>query len=239
MGRMISLEVAPSVFTPTLTTNFLTDQVHVGELADLDVLDMGCGAGPIAIACALAGAKSVTAIDVMPEACALARRNAALNGVASRVHVLQGDLFAPIQGKRFDLIIDDVSGVAEEIARLSSWFPKEVPSGGNDGSFHTINMLTVVLDYLTEEGTLLFPVLSLSRASAIVDAARRVFGARVARVASKRIPFNQELRGHERALLRLRDQGIVSFERIRSRYFWTLDIYRARSGGSERKHRIE
>jgi ribosomal protein L11 methyltransferase len=55
------------------------------------VLDVGCGSGILAIACLLLGAERARAIDVDPEAVAVARENARINGVAER---LQADAAA-------------------------------------------------------------------------------------------------------------------------------------------------
>lgn len=66
------------------------------------VLDLGCGSGALACLAARDGAR-VTGIDVNPRALAFARFNAELNGV--EVELLQGDLFAPVAGRRFDLVV--------------------------------------------------------------------------------------------------------------------------------------
>lgn len=50
------------------------------------VLDVGCGSGILSIAAVLLGASTADAIDVEHDAVITARRNAALNGVAPRVH---------------------------------------------------------------------------------------------------------------------------------------------------------
>jgi len=227
MGHRLQLRQDPEVFKPTLTTSFLTDQIDRRHLQGSTVLDLGCGAGPIAIGIALSGAQHVYAVDLMQQACELARSNAALNGVSDRVTVARGDLFAPVEGTKFDLIVDDVSGVAEEVARFSSWFPWSVPTGGADGTSHTVRMLRASPDYLRPGGYLLFPVLSLSRFSNVVETASGIYGSRLQKVASKLVPFNAELKNHLDALKRLQAAGIVDFVQIRSRFFWTLDIYRA------------
>jgi HemK-like putative methylase len=227
MDYDIELEQDDSVFAPTLTTQVLTAQIDRAQVQGRDVLDMGCGSGPIAIALARAGARRVVAVDLMAEACDLARRNVARNGVADRVTVLQGDLFEPVRGMKFDLIVDDVSGVAEEVARISSWFPEGVPAGGVDGTVHTVRMLRHARDHLAPGGQLLFPVLSLSRAQEVIRVAREVFGERVRRVASRRVPFNQALRRHGSLMDRLKRTGLLDFTQVRSRRFWTLEIYRA------------
>ena len=227
MGHRVGLRQDPEVFRPTLTTSFLTDQIDRKHLAGGTALDLGCGAGPIAIGLALGGARHVYAVDLMARACELAASNAALNGVSDRVTVAQGDLFAPVEGMTFDLIVDDVSGVTDEVARFSSWFPWSVPTGGPDGTIHTLRMLRDSPRFLKPGGYLLFPVLSLSRYREVVDSASSIYGAGLHKVASKLIPFNSELKNHIGALKRLHDAGLVEFVQIRSRFFWTLDIYRA------------
>jgi len=227
LGRDVRLHVDSHVFTPTLTTSVLTNQVDLTRLKGSTVLDLGCGTGPIAIGLALAGAAHVFAVDLMEEACQLARRNAELNGVGAQITVLQGDLFEPVADRKFDVIVDDVSGVAEDVARLSSWFPSEVPSGGFDGTRQTVRMVKASPRYLKANGYLLFPVLSLSKADAILSAARDAYGAGLQRVATKRVPFNPQLKSNIDVLARLKQTGVIDFDQVRCRHFWTLDIFRA------------
>jgi HemK-related putative methylase len=101
------LLVLPDVFNPTLfhTSEALVEQldcVNVGP--GMTVLDMGTGSGIAAIAAARRGAR-VVAVDISPEAVRCARINALLNRVEDRVEVRCGDLFAPVQGERFDLVL--------------------------------------------------------------------------------------------------------------------------------------
>jgi release factor glutamine methyltransferase len=78
------------------------------------IVDVGTGTGAIALALAARLPEaSVTAIDLSPDALALAAENAALNGLADRVELLQGDLLAPVAGRRFDLIASNPPYVAE------------------------------------------------------------------------------------------------------------------------------
>jgi release factor glutamine methyltransferase len=77
------------------------------------VLDLGTGTGAVAMAAArLAGAR-VTAVDVSLRAVLAARINTLARGL--RVRVRRGDLFAPVAGEVFDLIVSNppyVPGVA-------------------------------------------------------------------------------------------------------------------------------
>ena len=68
------------------------------------VLDIGCGAGSLALAAARAGAREVIGVDLDPRAIAYARFNAKLNRLEhARFEV--GDLAAPVAGESFDLVI--------------------------------------------------------------------------------------------------------------------------------------
>lgn len=229
-GRQIPLHSSPRLFRPTLTTTILTAQLTNESLENRTVLDLGCGIGPIAIGLALSGAAQVYGTDVMLEACELALVNAKLNRVADRMSILSGNLFEPVRGLRFDVIIDDVSAVAEDVARLSTWFPSGVPSGGEDGTVHTVHMLRASPQYLKPDGFLLFPVLSLSRHRRILEVAKDVYGDCLIRVASKRMPFSLELKNNMFHLEELRELGLIEFWHARSRPYWMLEIYKAHAG---------
>ncbi len=72
--------------------------------ADAKALDMGTGSGVGAVFLARRGWQ-VTAVDLNPEAVRCARINALLNRLEGRIDVRHGDLFEPVQGERFDLVL--------------------------------------------------------------------------------------------------------------------------------------
>ncbi len=76
------------------------------------VLDLFSYAGSFGVGAAAAGAESVLCVDASARALDFAARSAALNGVADKVAVRQGDVFAVLdalkaEGARFDLICLD------------------------------------------------------------------------------------------------------------------------------------
>jgi release factor glutamine methyltransferase len=99
--------VLPEVFNPAL---FQTSEALIAQLAaismkpGLSVLDVGTGSGIGAIAAARRGAR-VVAVDISSEAVRCARINVLLNRVEDRVEVRCGDLFEPVCGERFDLVL--------------------------------------------------------------------------------------------------------------------------------------
>ena len=67
------------------------------------ILDLGCGAGTVGIVFA-GQARSVLGVDVNPRALVFGSVNAALNEIRN-IEFRQGDLFAPVSGQMFDLIV--------------------------------------------------------------------------------------------------------------------------------------
>jgi release factor glutamine methyltransferase len=99
--------VLPGVSNPRLmrTGTFFASQLHAPLIApELQVLDMGTGSGVCAVVAACQ-ARRVVAIDINPVAVRCAQINALLNGLEHKIDVLQGDLFAPVAGARFDVVL--------------------------------------------------------------------------------------------------------------------------------------
>jgi HemK-related putative methylase len=103
----VPILVIPSVFNPKVprTGEFLARQVGAARVApEADVLDLGTGSGVGAVFAALC-ARHVVAIDINPAAVRCAAINARLNQLEDKIEVREGDLFAPVSGQRFDLVL--------------------------------------------------------------------------------------------------------------------------------------
>ncbi|NJD07481.1 MAG: 50S ribosomal protein L3 N(5)-glutamine methyltransferase [Methylococcaceae bacterium] len=73
-----------------------------------DILDLCTGSGCIAITCALAFPQArVDAVDLSPAALEVARINVAKHEVEGQVYPLEGDLYAPVRDRRYDLIVSN------------------------------------------------------------------------------------------------------------------------------------
>lgn len=87
------------------TTQLCLEALEKMAKPALDVLDLGCGSGILAIAAAKLGAGSVLALDIDPIAVQATRDNAAQNGVEQQVVAEQGSLESVISSsRRFDLL---------------------------------------------------------------------------------------------------------------------------------------
>ncbi len=103
----VPILVTPSVFNPKVprTGALLAAQLDARVVAaDAEVLDMGTGSGVCAVFAARY-ARRVVAVDINPSAVRCAGINARLNHAEHRIEVRHGDLFAPVSGERFDLIL--------------------------------------------------------------------------------------------------------------------------------------
>jgi release factor glutamine methyltransferase len=227
-AEAITVATTPDVFHPTSTTVLLLRAAR-GALGQpcQTVLDLGCGSGVVAVVLArlLPTGTSVCASDLSPAAVRLTSANAGRNGV--RVDCRCGSSFAPWEEQRFDLIVDDVAGVAEPLDRLSGWYPPGVPSdAGRDGARWILEILDRAPDHLSPGGRLVFPVLTLSREERILERARARF-ASVTKVEEQWYPFNETLVAQFPLIEELAREGNIRVEKRGSRWCWATIIYLA------------
>lgn len=127
------------------------------------VLDVGTGSGCLAILAAMAFPNAaVEAVDISRAALDLAALNVADHGLGNRITLIEGDLFAPLKGRRYDLIIANPPYVsAEAMAALPPEYRHE-PSGalasGDDGLDIVRRILRDARGHLTNGGGLLCEV---------------------------------------------------------------------------------
>ena len=123
------------------------------------ILDLCTGSGCLAILAALAFPRAtVDAVDLSPGALALARRNVAAHRLADRISVHRGDLFKPLAGRRYDLIISNPPYVdAGGMAKLPPEFrhePRLALAAGQDGLDLVHRILAEAPQHLTKNGGL-------------------------------------------------------------------------------------
>jgi ribosomal protein L3 glutamine methyltransferase len=127
------------------------------------VLDLCTGSGCLAILSALAFPEAdVDAIDISPDALAVAKRNVSDYGLESRLHLIESNLFAGINGKRYDVIISNPPYVnAESMAVLPEEYrhePELALASGEDGLDLVRIMLMEVGEHLNPGGLLIVEI---------------------------------------------------------------------------------
>jgi len=124
------------------------------------ILDLCTGSGCLAILAAMRFPNAeVDAVELSAAALEVAERNVSEFGLGGRVTLIEGDLYAPVAGRRYDLIIANPPYVAEEVVAA---FPPEYAAeprmahaGGMDGFDLVRRIIDGAAAHLTNEGGLL------------------------------------------------------------------------------------
>ncbi|WP_446830752.1 50S ribosomal protein L3 N(5)-glutamine methyltransferase [Candidatus Foliamicus sp.] len=122
------------------------------------ILELCTGSGCIAAACAAAFPGSeVVATDISTAALHLAARNIKRLGLARRVQLLEGDLFAGAEG-RFDLVVANPpyvpTGICNALPKEYRHEPRMALESGADGLAAAERILRAVPAYLAAQGLL-------------------------------------------------------------------------------------
>jgi ribosomal protein L3 glutamine methyltransferase len=166
--RGLPFYVDERVIVPRSFIGELLEQHFSGEEGSLiddpasveSVLDLCTGSGCLAI---LAGRNfanaRIDAVDISQDALDVAARNVADYGLERRISLHQGDLFKPLGGNKFDLIISnppyvDAKGMAG-LPRECRAEPRMAFDGGPDGLDIVRRILDEAGGHLTPQGGLL------------------------------------------------------------------------------------
>jgi ribosomal protein L3 glutamine methyltransferase len=136
-------------------TSLIGDPAEVGR-----VLDLCTGSGCLAVLAARHFPDAaIDAVDISKDALAVAARNVGDHGLDDRIALHRGDLFAPLAGRRYDLIISnppyvDAEGMAS-LPRECHAEPKLAFDGGADGLDIVRRILNEAKSHLSPQGGLL------------------------------------------------------------------------------------
>ncbi|HEX9891717.1 MAG TPA: 50S ribosomal protein L11 methyltransferase [Actinomycetota bacterium] len=216
-----TLHVTPEVFAPTRTSMAVAEALEI-ESGDT-VIDVGCGTGVLSFVAARLGAGRVYGTDISEPSVAVATRNARLLGLTDRTEFRAGTLFEPLDGVEADVVIGDVSGIPDEVAEVSGWFPGGF-AGGRTGAEVPVAMLEAVGSFLKPGGRLYLPTATLQDENRVLEAARRVFG-RIESIIEKEFPL-PTLVARSRALAKLMADGFLNLRQKGSRMLWRLAVWR-------------
>ena len=177
----------PGTYAPQHDTDLLISALRASGLArGCRVLDICTGTGAVAIAAADMGAASVTAVDLSHRAVMSARVNSLLQRAG--MDIRRGDLFAPIAGERFELVVCNPPYVPAARQRLPRHTRGRSWDAGRDGRALVDRVCEGVADVLLPGGTVLLThsvVIDVGRTVELLS--RQGFETRI--VASRRVPF--------------------------------------------------
>ncbi|MGI5391315.1 HemK2/MTQ2 family protein methyltransferase [Streptomyces sp. CA-251251] len=197
--------VLPGVYAPQEDTALLAGVLSDESLPPAaSVLDVGTGSGALALAAARRGAR-VTAVDMSWRAVCAARVNAARAGL--RIRVRHGNLFTPVRGETFDLVLANPpyvpapgGGGRRPRGAARAW------DAGHDGRLVLDRICREAPALLRPGGVLLLVQSALSDPERTVTQLREA-GLKAAVTRRQRIAFGPVVRGRERWL---RQRGLLS-----------------------------
>ena len=108
--RRLTLKTDKRALIPRPETEVVVERAleHIREIDEPQVLDVGTGSGAIALAIADESPRArVIAMDVSPEALALAHENLELTGINGRVRLVEHDLTTGLGEHDFDLVVSN------------------------------------------------------------------------------------------------------------------------------------
>jgi methylase of polypeptide subunit release factors len=212
----------PGVFSPTHTSRTLAEALEI--VPDDTVIDVGCGSGVLSFVAAKLGARRVVGCDISNEAVEAARASALKLGLADKVEFRTGSLLDPVRDMQADVLIGDVSGIPDEIAEVTGWFP-DGRAGGPTGAELPRMMLESIGDTLAPGGRLYLPTGTIQDEKSILEAAHKVFGDNMEPVVQREFPL-PDIVGKSVAVAKMMKDGLLNLHRRGSRWLWRLQIWR-------------
>lgn len=171
-------KVSPDVLVPRQDTEILVTEaariIREERRAELSffrrirgdrewkVLDLCCGSGAIGISLAkICDNAAVTMTDISDKALEIARENA--DSLRVGVEILQGDMFEPVKGRKFDMIVTNPPYIRTNmIALLQEEVKEHEPvmalDGGRDGLDYYRTIVARAARYLRPEGYLVMEI---------------------------------------------------------------------------------
>lgn len=128
-----------------------------------DVLDLCTGSGCLAVMAAdIFPRAKVDAVDVSKDALVVAKKNVTEYRLEDRISLHEGDLFAPLTGRKYDVILCNPPYVTDaSMARLPKEYthePKLALAGGSDGMNVIRRLLKDARAHLKRDGVLIVEV---------------------------------------------------------------------------------
>ncbi|MGF1507497.1 MAG: peptide chain release factor N(5)-glutamine methyltransferase [Chloroflexi bacterium] len=157
----LSFHITKDVLVPRPETeefvHAILDWLDAQALDAPRLVDVGTGSGAIGVAVAVNRPDiSVVAVDISPEALAVARRNVERHAVSHRVVCQQGDLLAGLSSD-FHVIAANLPYIAADVLAelpVRRWEPRIALDGGPDGLTLLEQLIAQAPAYLASPGLL-------------------------------------------------------------------------------------
>jgi SAM-dependent methyltransferase len=206
-------------FKPTETSSSVISELKIlKEFRNKKILDLGCGSGILTIFLNEIFPNNLFyASDLDSGAIIDSQFN--FKKMNIDVNLIKSDIFEGWNDK-FDIIIDDISGVSSLILDNVNWFNNSIPSEDEDGTLLLYKMLKTAKNYLKPQGVIFFPILSVSNYRKAIIYAKKNFN--ITLIEKSFWPIPESLKNKKSLLIDLKKRNIIDFEeKFGSIFFWT------------------
>ena len=211
-------------FVPTGTSDLLVNSINKKIKLKGKVLDLGAGNGYVGLKLLhlFKNKFKLFSSDLEKSSLKTIKSNALIN--KKKVVVKSGNLFAPWKNYKFDFIVNDVSGISKDVAKISPWFKNISCESGKDGTKLTIKIIKESKKFLNKKSTLCFPILSFCNEKKILKILNKEFKF-TKKIGQKEWLLPKEMLSKIVLLEKLKKKGYISFKKKFGLVIWTTKIY--------------
>ena len=224
INKSLIIKYKKNTFIPTGTSDLLVESVKKRLKIKGKVLDLGAGSGYVGLKLLnLFNDKfNLFASDIGKSSTQIIKSNAKIN--KKKIIIKTGSLFKPWKNYKFDFIINDVSGISEDVARVSPWFKNVSCKSGKDGTKLTIKIIKESKNFLNKKGVICFPILSFANENKILESVKKQFRY-VKKIGYKEWLLPKEMISKILTLESLKKKGYINFKKKFGLVIWTTKIY--------------
>lgn len=224
IDKSLIIKYQKNTFIPTGTSDLLVESVKKKLKIKGKVLDLGAGSGYVGLKLLnLFNDKfNLFASDIGKSSTQIIKSNAKIN--KKKIIIKTGSLFKPWKNYKFDFIINDVSGISEDVARVSPWFKNVSCKSGIDGTKLTVKIIKESKNFLNKKGVICFPILSFANENKILESTKKQFRY-VKKIGYKEWLLPKEMISKILILESLKKKGYINFKKKFGLVIWTTKIY--------------
>lgn len=218
-------------FNPTQTTSTIIETAFESITTPSKVLDLGCGCGIVAILLSkyFPFSLDLYASDLSDTVQEIVSKNAEMHDI--KITTKQSNVFENWKGHKFDVIINDISGVSESVAEITPWFKNISCESGKGGDVLVNKVIKESKNFLNDNGFLIFPIISFSDKKSILDQANKYFDC-VELLKRDEWPVPPEMKNHISKLKDLKKNKMIDYEEKFGMLIGYTEVYRAKNPNS-------